>query len=101
MKTTNVTKKITTLTEWKNESTNHYVQHESDTKTLYYFTPNRLVLSFEEHEAVAYLAMCDAAVSNDLHELEAVPDTAFLSMVLSQFLHVPKVDTIHKDSNHN
>jgi hypothetical protein len=36
-----------------------------------------------------------------LHELEVVPDTAFLSMVLSQFLHVPKVDTIHKDSNHN
>jgi len=101
MKTTNVTKKITTLTEWCNETTTDRIQFESDTKTFYYFTPNMLVLSFEEHEAPAYLAMVDAAVSNNLHELEAVPDTAFLSMVLSQFLHVPKVDTIHKDSNHN
>jgi len=90
MKTTTVTKTITTLTTWKNESTKHYVQHESDTKTIYYFNKNKLVHSFDEHEAPAYLAMVDSAVSNDLHELDLIPDTAFLSMVLTQFLHKNK-----------
>lgn len=88
----NVTKTITTLTEWKNEESKDLIQFESDTKTFYYFTPHKLELSFEEHEAPAYLAMCDAAISADQHEIESanIVDTAFLSMVLTQFLHKTK-----------
>ena len=99
MKTINVTKTITTLTTWRNEETGHYIQFESDTKSFYYFTKNKLAFEFEEQEAAVYLAMADVAVSTNRSELKEIPDTAFLSMVLTQFLH--KANTIHNDSNHN
>ena len=90
MKTTQVTKTITTLTTWKNESTGDIIQFDSSDKTFYYFTKTKLFHDFPEVEAASYLAMVDDAVKNDLTELELIPDTAFMSMVLTQFLHKTK-----------
>ncbi len=102
MKTINVTKTITTLTTWRNEETKEKIQFESDKNWFYYFNENNnLVLDFDVDQAAEYLQMCDEAVSNNCHSIPVanIPDTAFLSMVLTQFLH--KANTIHNDSNHN
>ena len=104
---TNITKTIQTITTWRNEQTNERIEYCTDSQSFYIWDEGgRLTASIDRKEADWALKLCDLAVSNDKHTLELagkdfVPNTLFLSMVLSQFLHVPKVDTIHKDSNHN
>ena len=90
--------------EWRIKHTEACIQFDSEANHFYHFQgAGKCVLDFEADKAAEYLQMCDEAVSNGLHEipLAKLYNTSFLSMVLSQFLHVPKVDTIHKDSNHN
>lgn len=102
---TTITKTITTLTTWRNERTGEKVQFESDTELFYLFNSDgRLTASIELKEADWALKLCDLAVSNDKHTLELagkdfVPNTAFLSAVLTQFLH--KLNTTHNDDTHN
>ncbi len=101
-----ITKTITTVTTWENKQQNQRIEHESDSETFYFWFDGRIAASFEEKYATDILKKCDALVSVGFNEMDLpdgnfIPNNAFLSIVLSQFLHVPKVDTIHNNSNHN
>ena len=101
-----ITKTITTVTTWENKQQNQKIEHESDSQTFYFWEDGRIAASFDEKDASDILKKCDALISAGFNEMDLagkdfIPNNAFLSIVLSQFLHVPKVDTIHKDSNHN
>jgi hypothetical protein len=101
-----ITKTITTVTTWENKQQNQKIEHESDSQTFYFWDNGRISASFEEKDAADLLKKCDALISAGFNEMDLagkdlIPNNAFLSIVLSQFLHVPKVDTIHNNSNHN
>ena len=101
-----ITKTITTVTTWENKQQNQKIEHESDSQTFYFWEDGKIAASFDESDAADLLKKCDALISAGFNEMDLagkdlIPNNAFLSIVLSQFLHVPKVDTIHKDSNHN
>ena len=101
-----ITKTITTVTTWENKQQNQKIEHESDSQTFYFWNDGRIAASFDEKDAADILKKCDALISAGFNEMDLagkdlIPNNAFLSIVLSQFLHVPKIDTIHKDSNHN
>ena len=101
-----ITKQITTVTTWINEQQKQKIEHESDSETFYFWFDGRIAASFEQKDAADILKKCDALVSVGFNEMDLpdgnfIPNNAFLSIVLSQFLHVPKVDTIHNNSNHN
>jgi len=101
-----ITKTITTVTTWENKQQNQKIEHESDSQNFYFWDDGRIAASFEEKYAADILKKCDALISAGFNEMDLagqdfIPNNVFLSIVLSQFLHVPKVDTIHKDSNHN
>lgn len=94
----NVTKTIVCLTTWTNESTGEKIQYESDKQWFYYFNENgNLVLDFDKDQCKEYLQLCDEAVSNNCHSIPVanIHNTSFLSMVLTQFLHVPKTTPAH------
>ncbi len=106
MNTIQIRKTIDTVTTWYNDEQNQKIQYESDSTNFYFFRDGKITASFEQSEAADILKKCDALVSAGFNEMDLagkdfIPNNAFLSMVLSQFLHVPKVDTIHKDSQHN
>jgi hypothetical protein len=106
MKTINIKKTINTVTTWFNDEQEQRIEYESDSETFYFWFDGKIAASFEESDAADLLKKCDALISAGFNEMDLsgqnyIPNNAFLSMVLSQFLHVPKVDTIHKDSNHN
>ena len=106
MNTIQITKTITTLTTWENKQQDQRIEHESDSQHFYFWQDGKIAASFEQSDAADILKKCDALISAGFNEMDLsgkdfIPNNAFLSMVLSQFLHVPKVDTIHKDSNHN
>ena len=101
-----ITKTITTVTTWLNKQQNQKIEHESDSQTFYFWDDGRISAAFYQDDASDILKKCDALISAGFNEMDLagkdfIPNNAFLSIVLSQFLHVPKVDTIHKDSNHN
>jgi hypothetical protein len=106
MKTINIKKTIDTITTWFNDEQKQRIEFESNGQHFYFWHEGRIAASFEREDAADILKKCDALVSAGFNEMDLpgkdfIPNNAFLSMVLSQFLHVPKVDTIHKDSNHN
>lgn len=101
-----ITKTITTVTTWLNEQQNQKIEHESDSQTFYFWEDGKIAASFYQDDAAEILKKCDAMISAGFNEMDlsgqnSIPNNAFLSIVLSQFLHVPKVDTIHNNSNHN
>jgi hypothetical protein len=101
-----ITKTITTLTTWENKQQNQRIEHESDSQTFYFWDDGRISAAFYQDDAADLLKKCDALISAGFNEMDLagkdfIPNNAFLSIVLSQFLHVPKVDTIHNNSNHN
>lgn len=101
-----ITKTITTVTTWLNIQQNQKIEHESDSQHFYFWDDGRIAALFEEKDAADLLKKCDAMISAGFNEMDLsgqnyIPNNAFLSIVLSQFLHVPKVDTIHNNSNHN
>ena len=101
-----ITKTITTVTTWLNEQQNQKIEHESDSQTFYFWKDGEIAASFYESDAADLLKKCDALISAGFNEMDLsgqdyIPNNAFLSIVLSQFLHVPKIDTIHNSSNHN
>jgi hypothetical protein len=101
-----ITKSITTVTTWENKQQNQRIEHESDSQHFYFWADGKIAASFEEVDATDILKKCDALISAGFNEMDLagqdyIPNNAFLSIVLSQYLHVPKVDTIHNNSNHN
>ena len=101
-----ITKTITTVTTWENKQQNQKIEHESDSQTFYFWEDGRISAAFYQDDAADILKKCDALISAGFNEMDLagkdlIPNNAFLSIVLSQFLHVPKVDTIHNNSNHN
>ncbi len=101
-----ITKSITTVTTWENKQQKQKIEHESDSATFYFWFDGRIAASFEQKDAADILKKCDALISAgfnrmDLPDGNFIPNNAFLSIVLSQYLHVPKIDTIHNNSNHN
>ena len=101
-----ITKTITTVTTWLNEQQNQKIEHESDSQTFYFWEDGKIAASFDESYAADLLKKCDALISAGFNEMDLsgqdyIPNNAFLSIVLSQFLHVSKIDTIHNNSNHN
>jgi hypothetical protein len=106
MKSIYITKSITTVTTWENKQQNQRIEHESDSQHFYFWEDGRIAASFEQKDAADILKKCDALVSVGFNEMDLpdgnfIPNNAFLSIVLSQYLHVPKIDTIHNNSNHN
>ncbi len=106
MKSIHITKSITTVTTWFNDEQKQKIEHESDSQHFYFWKDGKIAASFEQKDAADLLKKCDALISAGFNEMDLsgqdfIPNNAFLSIVLSQFLHVPKIDTIHKDSNHN
>jgi hypothetical protein len=106
MQSIHITKQITTVTTWLNEQQNQKIEHESDSATFYFWDDGKIAASFDESVAADLLKKCDALISAGFNEMDLsgqnyIPNNAFLSIVLSQFLHVPKIDTIHNNSNHN
>ena len=101
-----ITKTITTVTTWENKQQNQKIEHESDSQTFYFWDNGKISAAFYQDDAADILKKCDALISAGFNEMDLagkdfIPNNAFLSIVLSQFLHVPKVDTIHNNSNHN
>jgi hypothetical protein len=101
-----ITKSITTVTTWENKQQNQRIEHESDSQHFYFWADGKIAASFEEVDAADILKKCDALVSAGFNEMDLsgqnfIPNNAFLSIVLSQHLHIPKIDTIHNNSNHN
>ena len=101
-----IKKQITTVTTWFNDEQKQKIEHESDSATFYFWFDGRIAASFEQKDAADILKKCDALISVGFNEMDLpdgnfIPNNAFLSIVLSQYLHVPKVDTIHNNSNHN
>jgi hypothetical protein len=101
-----ITKSITTVTTWENKQQNQRIEHESDSETFYFWFDGRIEASFDQKDAADILKKCDALISAGFNEMDLegqdfIPNNAFLSIVLSQYLHVPKIDTIHNNSNHN
>jgi hypothetical protein len=89
-----------------NKQQNQKIEHESDSQTFYFWDNGRIAAAFYQDDAADILKKCDALISAGFNEMDLagkdlIPNNAFLSIVLSQFLHVPKVDTIHNNSNHN
>ena len=106
MQSIHIKKQITTVTTWFNDEQKQKIEHESDSETFYFWEDGRIAASFEQKDAADILKKCDALVSVGFNEMDLpdgnfIPNNAFLSIVLSQFLHVPKIDTIHNNSNHN
>jgi len=106
MKTINIRKRITTVTTWFNDDQKQKIEHESDAEMFYFWDDGSINAAFDQKDAADILKKCDALVSAGFNEMDLagkdfIPNNAFLSMVLSQFLHVPKIDTIHNNSNHN
>jgi hypothetical protein len=98
MKTTDVELSINYIKTWKIKYTDESIDYDSEKKYFYHFQgAGKCVLDFEADKAAEYLQMCDEAVSNGLHEipLAKLYNTSFLSMVLTQFLHVPKTTPAH------
>ncbi len=101
-----IKKQITTVTTWFNDEQKQKIEHESGSETFYFWDDGRIAASFEQKDAADILKKCDALVSVGFNEMDLpdgyfIPNNAFLSIVLSQYLHVPKIDTIHNNSNHN
>ncbi len=106
MNAIHITKQITTVTNWINDEQKQKIEHDSDSETFYFWFDGAIAASFDQKDAADILKKCDALVSAGFNEMDLsgqnfIPNNAFLSIVLSQFLHVPKVDTIHNNSNHN
>ena len=88
-----IKKQITTVTTWFNDEQKQKIEHESDSATFYFWDDGRIAASFEEKNAADILKKCDALVSVGFNEMDLpdgnfIPNNAFLSIVLSQFLHV-------------
>jgi hypothetical protein len=106
MQSIHIKKQITTVTTWINDEQKQKIEHESDSATFYFWFDGKIAASFDQKDATDILKKCDALISAGFNEMDLsgqnyIPNNAFLSIVLSQFLHVPKVDTIHNNSNHN
>jgi tRNA splicing endonuclease len=105
MKHTEIIKSITTMTTWRVKDTKERVEFQSEDNAFYVWDANNaLCASFPLSDAKLTLDLCDAAVLNDRHTLtisptDTIPNTSFLSMVLTQFLH--KLNTTHNDESHN
>jgi hypothetical protein len=106
MQSIHIKKQITTVTTWINDEQKQKIEHESDSATFYFWFDGAIAASFDEKNAADILKKCDALISAGFNEMDLagqdfIPNNAFLSIVLSQYLHVPKIDTIHNNSNHN
>ena len=88
-----IKKQITTVTTWINDEQKQRIEHESDSETFYFWDDGKIAASFEQKDAADILKKCDALVSVGFNEMDLpdgnlIPNNAFLSIVLSQFLHV-------------
>jgi hypothetical protein len=88
-----IKKQITTVTTWFNDEQKQKIEHESDSATFYFWFDGRIAASFEQKDAADILKKCDALISVGFNEMDLpdgnlIPNNAFLSIVLSQFLHV-------------
>jgi hypothetical protein len=104
MNSTEIVVSINYTKTWQVKHTDECIEYDSEKKHFYHFQgAGKCVLDFEADKAAEYLQMCDEAVSNGHHQIPLAKlfNTSFLSMVLSQFLHVPKINTIHNDADHN
>jgi len=106
MKSINIRKQIVTVTTWFNDEQKQRIEYESDSETFYFWDDGAISAAFYKDDAAVVLAKCDALVSAGFNEMDLagkdfIPNNAFLSMVLSQFLHVPKTNTIHNDADPN
>jgi hypothetical protein len=105
MKTISITKTRNYVDTWRIENTKEKIEYESDSNTFFVWDADAvLTASFEQSQAAAILKLVDALVSSDIHDAwigktDFIPNTSFLSMVLTQFLH--KLNTIHNDDDHN
>lgn len=84
--------------EWKIKHTEECVQYDSEHNHFYHFQgAGKCVLDFPASEAKQYLEICDQAVTNKRHQIPVAKlfNTSFLSMVLTQFLHVRKSEPAH------
>ena len=84
--------------EWKIKHTEECVQYDSEHNHFYHFQgAGKCVLDFPASEAKQYLEICDQAVMNNRSEIPVAKlfNTSFLSMVLTQFLHVRKSEPAH------
>ena len=105
-KSINIRKQINTVTTWFNDEQKQRIEYESDSETFYFWDDGAISASFDQIDAADILKKCDALISAGFNEMDLagedfIPNNTFLSMVLSQFLHVPKVNTIHNDADHN
>jgi hypothetical protein len=93
MNSIHITKQITTVTTWINDEQKQKIEHDSDSQIFYFWFDGAIAASFEEKYATDILKKCDALISAGFNEMDLpgqdfIPNNAFLSIVLSQFLHV-------------
>ena len=93
MNSIHITKQITTVTTWINDEQKQKIEHESDSQHFYFWEDGKIAASFEEKDAADFLKKCDALISAGFNEMDLpgqnyIPNNAFLSIVLSQFLNV-------------
>ena len=95
---TEIEVKINYIKEWRIKHTEECVQYDSEHDHFYHFQgAGKSVLDFPADKAADYLQMCDEAVSNGHHQIPVAKlfNTSFLSMVLTQYLHVRKAEPAH------
>ena len=90
-----IIKTITTVTTWLNDEQKQKIEHESDSQTFYFWFDGAIAASFDESDAADLLKKCDALISAGFNEMDLsgqnyIPNNAFLSMVLTEFLHKNK-----------
>jgi hypothetical protein len=95
MKPIQIRKTITSITTWFNDEQKQRVEYDSDSETFYFWSDGKITASFEQSEAEDILKKCDALISAGFNEMDLagkdfIPNNAFLSMVLTQFLHKTK-----------
>lgn len=104
MKTTEIEVTTDWTKTWLNKTTKEKIQLAHTENEIakvdhfYHFDANQnLLLDFPASEAKQYLEICDQAVMNNRSEIPVAKlfNTSFLSMVLTQFLHVRKSEPAH------
>ena len=86
------------IKEWRIKHTEECVQYDSEHDHFYHFQgAGKSVLDFPASEAMKYFQMCEEAVKNKIDKIPVanIYNPAFLSMVLTQFLHIRKSNPAH------
>lgn len=88
-----ITKTTQVTTTWKNEATKDEVSFDSLNKEFYVWHGIEIAATFSEADATKILRMCDALIPIGVEVMHLadgnyIPDLPFLSMVLTEHLHV-------------